>query len=255
MFTEEQFAEKLSVPVEEVTRWREAGVGPEYVELPGGTVRYTQGAIDEFLDGHTKTPSPADGMVTVVEYLVGAGLSDIPRRYFSPPVGRRAASMFREVYGRDPEQKKQTLDGTTRRVNAYPREFTPYLALALSTSHGVSSIPAEVVDDVIWRPTNVRKYACISMEPDDVFDVYGQIGPRKWEYQESHDPDDLALGIRGWAIPRPWSNRLRDGLLHPLVLAERDRVAGLGDRATRVEQQWLEKNFGWWLETGEDCPE
>ena len=149
----------------------------------------------------------------------------------------------------------QTLDGTARRVNAYPREFTPYLALALSTSHGVSSIPAEVVDDVIWRPTNVRKYACISMEPDDVFDVYGQIGPRKWEYQESHNPDDLALGIRGWAIPRPWSDRLRDGLLHPLVLAERDRVAGLGDRATRVEQWWLEKHFGWWLETGEDCPE
>lgn len=51
------------------------------------------------------------------------------------------------------------------------------------------------------------------------------------------------------------SNRLRDGLLHPLVLAERDRVAGLGDRATRVEQQWLEKYFGWWLETGEDFPE
>ena len=117
----------------------------------------------------------------------------------------------------------------------------------------MSSIPAEVVDDVIWRPTNIGKYARYALDAfdyDQATEQYGDL--RVWQFVENPDPREECVG---YFVREPWSNRMRDGLLHPLVLAERDRVAGLGDRATRVEQQWLEKYFGWWLETGEDCPE
>lgn len=56
LLTPEEVADLLQVPVQTLSYWRYTGTGPRFVRV-GRHVRYDEGAVRRWLDGHVSRPA------------------------------------------------------------------------------------------------------------------------------------------------------------------------------------------------------
>lgn len=61
LITEEQAAERIGFSTSTLRHWRCSGVGPSYVKIRGGRIRYRHIDLDEWIDSHLVEPEGERG--------------------------------------------------------------------------------------------------------------------------------------------------------------------------------------------------